>query len=432
MVHNKMTKEKRKKNTRYLLTFLCVLVCALLLIVPEADAASVKKSFRIELDQVQVVKAREKDGDRPYVVMIPFQSKVRKRGTTRVGLIEAEPHDWVSKRQYNRALRGRTHMKRGDRLRLPWWMSHAEFHNIDVLDSTRDGLPYVFGAVIVTLDNNNTPPHVVRSLLAQVKERLRRLLIFQLERGDLLRGVNLLDVRAIERKLREQVPALANGLVRDLSFNVLDWTFGSTFNPDKITGIQVYLWPSLKNVPSGSQEGTRSIAGEPFKWYAAWGPPPTVPAPLNFTARGSGAEYRFMGRIREIRPGTRAVNRVEIRLKTGADDLRRDNHVDIILHGSRSRRATLSNLTGNFGLVRYSDKAFLRNLPAGWRISDVNAIEIRTRPGKRGFGQSPDNWDLLGISVRLYGRGANEVRTITIDSPVHRFTNTRRRVTVSL
>lgn len=369
---------------------------ASLLVPATALAAVQRKSYRIEINQVRVERQREGSGDRPYLVMMPFQTRFNTPRTTSVRLVESEPHDWVSKRQYNRGLGGRDHMRRGDRLNLPWWMGNAEFRRVEVRDDVlREGMPWLFGAVIVSLDNNNTPPHVVRNLLKQVRARLEGLLRTEVERGRLLRGVAL-NRDAMIRRIRERVPGLAGDLVKNLDANIFDWTFGSTFNPDKITGIQVYLWPGMTGVAAGSTSGTQRLAGDTLHWRAEWGTPPNTIQPLNFTARGSNAEYRYSGVLRELRPDSRGVSHADILLKTGHDDLRSGSQLTVTLHGARGQRAVFPNINRSRSLPQHSDAQFTQRLPAGWRASDLHRVDLR-------FTGSGDNWDFEGIGVRLRG-----------------------------
>ena len=80
-------------------------------------------TLRLRLEDVTVQQARERDGDRPYFPALWFRSKLNTRNSTQVQLREQEPHDWVSKPEWNRGrLLNADHMMRGSQLPIPAWM----------------------------------------------------------------------------------------------------------------------------------------------------------------------------------------------------------------------------------------------------------------------------------------------------------------------
>lgn len=377
--------------------FTIVVLCLLALVPSRAHAQDRTTGYRIELNQLEVLNAREKQGDRPYLVMIPFRAQILQRGTSSVSMVEAEPHDWVAKQPYRRALKGRDHAKVGDRIPIPWWMGQHEFRQVPIIASAKKGKPWVFGVIVVALDNNNTPPHVVRNLISQIRTKLRGELVAQLERGDLVRGVNLLDTAAIQRRLKDRLPQLANRLIQGLGFNVFDWTFGSTFNPDKLAGVQVFLWPALGNASSGRYQQTRRIAGDRLVVKANWGPAPFKVQPLSFIVEGSNARYRVSGVLREIQSNPEPVTHAHILLKTGDDDLQHGGQIHITLQGAGGRRAVFNNINRGRGFRRYGESTFVQRLPAGWRAGDLERVEIATTR------KAGDTWRMQALGVRFHG-----------------------------
>src|SRR5262249_12575370 len=144
-------------------------------------------------------------GDRPYFNLITFQTQMFTPGSTKVQVIEREPHDWVSKDEFNgngTLLKGKDHMLEGDSLPIPNWMGQFEWNGGQWLDlqnvkTLNDLKVMLLGAVIISVDNHNTPPGMIRDLLDQAAQGLNSQLQSQIESGTILAGLNPLDPPAV-------------------------------------------------------------------------------------------------------------------------------------------------------------------------------------------------------------------------------------------
>jgi hypothetical protein len=136
-------------------------------------ACTAQENFRMKFANVRVVRQREASGDRPYFYTLFFRLPLVGRGAITVDALGFEPNDWVSKPEYNRS--GRDHMSAGQSLPLPFWMSEHTWSRITpgTTTGTPIVLPEVMGAIVISFDNNNTPPHVMKGLLTKVSGLLR-------------------------------------------------------------------------------------------------------------------------------------------------------------------------------------------------------------------------------------------------------------------
>lgn len=404
-----------------------------------AGSALAQDSWQLRLSSVQVEQQREDSGDRPYFNTITFSARLHQlRPRPQVRLVEQEPHDWVSKREYQ----GRTRLRRGDHmsdgesLPIPDWMGLHQWEGLEVRpESDPIGAP-IFGALVVSLDNNNTPPHVVRDLLRQVEVRLRDTLQAYVSEGRILEGIPLRDLQANPRAhiptLRARITDLAFSLTRNLGFNLFDWTFGSTFNPDKLTGIHAFVFVGIEGIEQttvSSDDPDRSpirIQGDQIHWSAVYGTPDSFLQTAVF--RGSGARYRVPVRFRAIgEPPPLRLNRLVVRIQTGDDDLR---------EGSRARATALDGSGRELGSVdlnrgrRWADRTEQTvTLPLRRAVALGDVARIRL-DFESGGGFSGDNWNVDAVTV--YTSTAAPPLKVVRGRPLVRFTGDTRTFHVDL
>jgi hypothetical protein len=271
-----------------------------------APAAPGVATWRLNLDRVRVMTPREASGDRPYFASLVFRSCFGGVGTSRVDVIERQPHDWVSKPEYRgavRLLRG-DHMTRNEMLPIPEWMGRFEWAGLPLVDVGSSGLParppWIFGVVIFSFDNNNTPPHVIRNILNTVRENMLGVLRSGVERAT--------GVSNVVSQLSEGVENFRNAF---------QLTVGSTFNPDKPTGIHLRAWwgttspLSLSSLPRSRTSTINYPGGDRVVLVQNFTHPRDTAQTLRFA--GSGAIYDVVTRFERVGGETVGWRRINAR-----------------------------------------------------------------------------------------------------------------------
>ena len=404
-------------------------------------------SWRLTLDQVRVDHQRESGGDRPYFMTIWFRSRLFCSRSTAVTLIEREPHDWVSKREYQggRRLRRGDHLSPGESLPIPGWMGTMTWDSLPVVATNAAGVPldtpWLFGAVILAFDNNNTPPHEMRRLAQQVADNLRGVLVDKVERGTALAWVNAGIPRDQQDSLARTLTA---GLV-DVG-RVLQLTIGSTFQPDRITGIQAFVWPAVRGLASSDSRPVVRLA-QPTSSFVL-GIHQSSPAAFRreFVFEGSGALYTVPARFEQVSAAltpTRTLRTLRLQLTTGDDDLRDDSEVQLVVEFRDPRSGRIAQLPFAVNRERRGSRVVrlsfgnrqewsrVENIATrGLRVRDIRRIGVRFVQG--GGGTNGDNWNLDAIRVdfQLTATGPGPVETGLLlqrqGRPLHRFTGTPR------
>ncbi len=282
----------------------------------QCTAAPGAPTWRLNLDTIRVDQVRERDGDRPYFASLVFRSCFSGRGTSRVELIEREPHDWVSKAEHRGGVRLRRgdHMSNGESLRIPSWMGRFEWSGIPLVAVAPSGLPtdlpWLFGVVIVSFDNNNTPPHVIRNIMQTLRGNLQRILQQEVETGNVLTWTDA-DWGRLQEAMSQGVESFGNAF---------QLTVGSAFNPDKPTGIQLIAFHGTTGpLPIRAPRSPRTInlAGDRVQLFQRLGAPRPESMPLEFS--GSGARYTVAARLERV--GGESVSWRRINERPGAVSL---------------------------------------------------------------------------------------------------------------
>lgn len=383
-----------------------------------------KDTIRLTLNDVSVVTQREASGDRPYFNTILFRSTFNKAGSTQVELYSREPNDWVSKSQYNGGTLPNGHMQVGDRLNIPWWMGEIEWRNLTIVP-LRDIFstpPEVVGAVVVSFDNNNTPPHVIRDILGDVTGIMRGAMLSQIEQGEWL--MTLTDPLTFFQTLLDVVTAEVGAL--DLAGYFLQLTIGSTFNPDQPTGMEIFLIPGVEGltVPLSTSLSIPGLPGGPVTVRLTILPTSDASRATNFI--GSGATYRVntgIDRERYENNGLTTSN-LQLSLKTGDDDMRGGGQINVTLTecvGGSLVNRTFNNVNGGAERQRWSDGTF--TLPLSARVGNIKSIAINWSPGG---GISPDNWDIEAIKLAYRAGTTTGTYFVRQGAPVIRMTDSLR------
>jgi hypothetical protein len=239
-----------------------------------------------------------------------FRSCFGGSGTSNVQLVEREPHDWVSKPEHRggvRLARG-DHMSAGETLRIPSWMGRFEWGGLPLADVSRGlptSAPWLFGVAIVSFDNNNTPPHVIRNIMQTLRGNLQRVLQAEVETGRVLTwGAD--DWGRLQQ-------ALTGGL--ETFRNAFQLTVGSTFNPDKPTGIQLLAWYGTDAplaAPMPPRSATLSLpGGDNVRLMQRLSNP--EPTPLTLRFEGSGAVTTVQARFERVGGESVAWSRINAR-----------------------------------------------------------------------------------------------------------------------
>lgn len=394
--------------------------------------------FRMEMESVRVERQREPGGDRPYFAVIHFRSQFVRPNSTVVEVRSREPHDWVSKPGLNRGLRGgQDHMMNGNALRLPWWMGSHEWRAIRVgnFATTADAATaQVVGAIVVALDNNNTPPHVVRGVLDRMGGVVETLLRTKVERGGLLRDLRL-DATAISQNMPREITqlfmqSLSAGDILELLFQL---TAGSTFSPDAITGIQVLLFPALDGFPpQDSTVSTTLLPNKPVKIRTVVAP---ITSAQNQVLRFEGSDAIYDVPVRFQYEPERPAHRVRslaFALWTGDDDLREQSEAwAVAVVGGREIRGRING--NGERLPDRSQVIYSLDLPAGTTVRDITSVGIDYVSRKRSgmpFDED-DKWKLDALHVSYMTTGSNVLATVQ-GRPLSEFTVHNRQLRVPL
>lgn len=403
-----------------------------------APAASAQDTWRLRLENVTVDRARESGGDRPYVVMIAFQSRLFTRRSTRVELYEREPHDWVSKPEY----RGTTRLRQGDHmssresLPLPEWMG---LHVYDPIAMTSLAPPQrtalrapIFGAFIVVLDNNNTPPGAIRTVATTLRDWTEAYLREQVEQGGMAR--EFADGTVTQQELEASLRTFGARAMQQLDIGrVLETAFALTVgplgNPDKLVGIHALVFPAVEGLATSEQTGRFSvpILGENVEWSTVVGSP-GAGFTRNLVFEGSGARYRILARLAPggLTSATR-VRQLTLRLRTGDDDLREGSRVRATALDARGRVLGQGDLNGGERWEDRSTKTVVLRLSNVVPVTDIARIRLEFTSGG---GMSGDNWNLDMLTV--YTDPATAPLASQQGRPLKRFTGDDRTFEIAL
>ena len=387
---------------------LSVLGAAWLVLAAVTADALAGENINLRLESVEVRQQRERDGDRPYFVMLQFRSRIATAGSTEVRMLDFEPHDWVSKPEYRAGLGAGEHMRTGQRAAIPWWMGELQWRDVNVVDIASGGLAAaaqteLLGAVILSLDNNNTPPHVIREVLERARRIVHDVLVDQVERSralvPLLNGNTAQLQAAIAARATQTARRIVSGF--DVARLLFQLTVGSTFNPDQVTGVHVLLMPTATGL--ATTDVSQQLSGLPAgpvtaRFYSV----PPGDRRETWTFAGSGARYQVVARIdRDNNTGLTRAERLQVRVRTGEDDLRRGSRVTAEVQLRNGRLVSLPLMAGAVP-NRDARHGGMITLPAGTRLDDIATFRIRFHADGGGFTTGPDKWKMDAIQV-LYG-----------------------------
>jgi hypothetical protein len=370
-------------------------------------------TLRLILEDVTVQQAREREGDRPYFPALWFRSKLNTRNSTQVQLREQEPHDWVSKPEWNKGrLLNADHMMRGSKLPIPAWMGQHNWENITIIPRQNpDGrvnpqilLADIAGVLVISLDNNNTPPHVIRGILEKMMGVLKTILIEQVERGGVMRGLSQ-DAAAWNEALMARMSELSKNLYSDMdkAGYFLQLTVGSTFNPDWVTGAQLFIFPMTSGFEPRRTTVPQTMAGSTFDTNTLIMTPQNLNETLSFS--GSGARYSVRSRIVVETPNVdQLIPRLIVRIRTGGDNLRGGNDnatLRIYLRNGRTEDYPL-NASAEWGSNSNHEVSIQLPLRSRRPRSEIRGFGLVTNFGG---GVGGENWDVDSITIESPSAG---------------------------
>lgn len=375
--------------------------------------------YQLKFHSMRIQQTRENEGDRPYFVTIGFESILFKQGSTRTFIINTEPNDWVGKSEYNPRRNSNGHLLSEQQTNIPWWMGESSFRSFSYVTERNLAEVPIIGFAVIALDNNNTPPNVVRDLLLQVRNNLKGTLLNQVERGQIVTGVNLLNHTAVVNAINERVPQLTNRVLGSLNYNVWDWTFGSTFNPDKIVGANIAVIPGIRDSVTGSSNGSYTLGDDKFNYSTHWGPIGNFQN-INWLFEGSGGKYRLFGSLTPFVQPAGNISLIRFTAKSGEDDLRKNSQIEATIWGN-GKKHIIQEAFLKRGVPKYSENSVSHTMPPGWKISDILSMDLRKISGKTGPLDSFDNWDMCAIKIEVKIGTRWYPLYLDSDYPVHRF-----------
>lgn len=383
-------------------------------------------TFRIKLVDATVDQQRETSGDRPYFNTLFFRSTFNTPGSTSVNLRNREPHDWVSKTQYNFGTLPTGHMNAGDGLPIPWWMGEHEWRNlkmIDLVDLLEDRNIEVAGAVIVSLDNNNTPPHVVREILEDFTNIIRTLMTSHIERGEWV-----LLITDPTRFFDDLFVTIRTNLpVSDLAANFFQYTIGSTFNPDQPTGVEIILIPTVRGLTSPIT-GSVTVPGPSGDVDVIITVLPATTSTRSISFAGSNARY-VVNALSELQNNSEddvMIDEITVSIKTGADESRAGGTIDLeVRHcvGSSTRTTTYANINSSLEMAPHSDNTY--SVPYTGPVGSVRGVRLLWHPSQDIF-QTPDNWDVEALRLGWPSQTSTGTYFINQGHPLFRLTDSAR------
>ncbi len=414
------------------------LACALagaLLAVPRPARAD---DLQMTLEQIRIDRTRAADGDRPYVMGVMFRSRHNTRGSTSVWIQEREPHDWVDKPRWNPEGARDGHLHAGDTRALPAWMGTHVWSGVSTphLDP-RDNRTWaavarseVLGVILITMDNGNTPPHVVRGVLERVARRLAAMLRRQIESGAVMRSfVNQLLAGRAHPAFAFDTNAFSKDLFSDgeKADLFLGFTVGSTFDPDVVVGVQAVVIPAIAGLGELETPADQQLALMPGR------PPVTlrtlVAAPTNrgveIVGDGDGASYRFTGRIERRTvavSGGALVERLVVRVETGKDDLRGGGDAVIRAFARDGSLLGQVSLNERAELKEGSTRTAIVTLGHGAEMSRLGHVTISLVQGP---GIDADNWNIRRVQVNAVTGGRAVSVMDRAGVPLERLTRSR-------
>jgi hypothetical protein len=302
-------------------------------------------------------------------------------------------------------------MLQGERTELPFWLREIEWRNLTLLpspfvggaiDPTRVTAALnteVVGAVVVSLDNNNTPPHLVRGLMDSIGSILAQALREEIEPNTALVALDSRFQANLQVKLQEiALRTLSAERIAELATQL---TLGSTSNPDQLTGIQILIMPAIAGFPRSESTGTlnlpRIVTAGPVSSRSVIQPLQPWAEMLAF--QGSGAHYDVRATMARAACQESAMLRtLSIAMLSGDDGLRDESPVQLALELAGSEPMVVPLLSGD-GDRRFNQIMRTVTLPRPVRRGDLRRIGLLF-PGASPF---QDNWTLNAFQVRAGG-----------------------------
>jgi hypothetical protein len=379
------------------------------------------KHVYFNMDNVVVDEARDSGGDRPYFATILFQTQFFTPNSTLVQVVDRQPHDWVSKNEYNgngTLLKGIDHMLPGDSLPIPSWMGQMEWDNLmwnTVPDLIKQGnlKPpiMVLGAAVVAIDNENTPPDQIHNLLTQLANGLQQQLVAQVESGSILSGISLLNPQQAAADLTQRFINLGNTAVLSIKPDVIGLLVTSIGNPDIPVGVHLLVMPVIPGITAQAGSDTVNIPGCSVSLNFLARSPENFATTLVF--RGCSAAYRVNARIvpdfvpppppqNNNQPDPTLADTITISTFTGSDDLRSASTAQATI-GIKGRSPMVVNLNDpnqGFDSNKPQSRTFVISPPA--RYGDIESITLHVVQGQCG-GCTDDNWDVDSLNVTCNG-----------------------------
>lgn len=224
------------------------------------------EQWRVEFSTLHVHDADEdgwlSDGDEPYIVSIGFRSRFRTPGSTRAWWSGVLDDKWAEG------------VDSGQARAIPPNQGVVVFDDVDrpgVAELRGGAMPEVLGVVLVVMESDATPFHVIRVLMNRVKDAIVAQIRPLVEGG----AINLVDPQP---QIQQAIAAVKSGTELSTREEIALFLV-SLGDPDLVVGVKAFVYAALTPIPGLAL-------------------PVLEEKPIDVDLKQRGVHYQVTGRVR--------------------------------------------------------------------------------------------------------------------------------------